>query len=314
MLAEILDHAEWIAFALVLANQAGVPVFAAPALLAVGALAASGDVNVVIAATGAVGAALGADLVWYGLGRWRGGWVLAALTRVPGRTRAFVEGAQRLFLAYDGAFQVGARFLPELNPIAAGLAGANRMKFRRFVVGALASATIWAGTWIGAGYVIGGAIRDGAGSSVTFLVPIAVAAGALLSIILGAALRATAMIWLSRQCGERVPATRPRPADADVATERPAAAGSARRGGAVMDMNEYMLEVLTRDRMAELRALAERSHRVRRERRASRPLRIVLGHALIQLGRRLQGVRRPSLPARRGWPSDPMWSGPERHG
>jgi hypothetical protein len=43
MLAEILNHAEWVVFVLIFANQAGLPVFAAPALIGVGALAASCD-------------------------------------------------------------------------------------------------------------------------------------------------------------------------------------------------------------------------------------------------------------------------------
>jgi len=84
-------------------------------LLGVGALAARGDLNVAISAMAAIGGALGADLAWYALGRWRGGWALAALKRLPGRTGGVVDKAARLFLAYDRAFQVGTRFLPELT-------------------------------------------------------------------------------------------------------------------------------------------------------------------------------------------------------
>jgi hypothetical protein len=62
-----------------------------------------------------------------------------------------------------------------------------------------------------------------------------------------------------------------------------------------MDMNEYALEVLVRDRLAELRAEGERSNRLRAARPASRPLRIALGHALIRMGYHLRGVRRHSL-------------------
>jgi hypothetical protein len=58
-----------------------------------------------------------------------------------------------------------------------------------------------------------------------------------------------------------------------------------------MDMNEYVLEVVAQDRLAEMREAAARSHRVRAARRASRPMRIALGHGLIRIGRRLQGVR-----------------------
>ena len=59
-----------------------------------------------------------------------------------------------------------------------------------------------------------------------------------------------------------------------------------------MDMNEYALEVLARERLAELRANCERLNLTRAPGRASRPLRVALGHALIRWGRRLQGGRR----------------------
>jgi hypothetical protein len=72
-----------------------------------------------------------------------------------------------------------------------------------------------------------------------------------------------------------------------------------------MDMNEFALEILARNRIAELRAEAERSHQRRAVRPRSRPFRIVLGHALIWMGRRLQGVRGPSLTDRRGSPRRP---------
>jgi hypothetical protein len=58
-----------------------------------------------------------------------------------------------------------------------------------------------------------------------------------------------------------------------------------------MDMNEYALEVLARDRLAELRATRERASWAIPTAVASRPLRAAVGDALIRLGRRLQGVR-----------------------
>jgi membrane protein DedA with SNARE-associated domain len=163
----MLDHAQWVVLALVLANQAGVPVFAAPALLGVGALAWTGDVNVGIALSGAVAASLGADLGWYSVGRWRGDWALAALGRLSCGTRGFVDDAQRLFLAHDRAFQLGARFLPELNPVAAAFAGVAGVNLKRFLAGATASAAIWASSWIGVGYLIASATWSDGGSGIT---------------------------------------------------------------------------------------------------------------------------------------------------
>ena len=65
-----------------------------------------------------------------------------------------------------------------------------------------------------------------------------------------------------------------------------------------MDMNEYALEVLARDRLAELRANRERVSGARLGRPAPGPLRVALGHALIRMGRRLQGTRSGALRSR----------------
>jgi membrane protein DedA with SNARE-associated domain len=194
MLAGIPEQAEWIVFVLILVNQAGIPVFAAPALLGVGALAANGDVSVVVAVTVAVCAALCADLAWYGLGRWSGTWELAKLRRLSGKTSLFVDDAQRLLLAHDHASQLGARFLPELNPIAAALAGAARVGLERFVVGATASAAVWASAWIGVGYAIGGA-WNGGGSGISFFAAIvAGSAVASMSVMIRPVRRAIATV------------------------------------------------------------------------------------------------------------------------
>jgi hypothetical protein len=55
-----------------------------------------------------------------------------------------------------------------------------------------------------------------------------------------------------------------------------------------MDMNEYALETLARDRLVELRAIGERATRVRGSALASRRLRAALGGVLIRLGHRLR--------------------------
>jgi membrane protein DedA with SNARE-associated domain len=207
MLAEILNHAEWVVFVVIFANQAGLPVFAAPALIGVGALAANGHVDVGVTATVAVAATLCADLAWYGLGRWRGPWALAAVRRFSRRTSMFVDDAERLFLAHDRAFQLGARFLPEVNPVAAAFAGTARVSLRRFIVGAAATAALWAGAWIGVGYLIGGATREvGTSGALGLAVVVALSAVASLSVVIPPAVRAIFAIW------PRPPrATMPRP-------------------------------------------------------------------------------------------------------
>jgi len=156
----MLEQLEWLLFAWVLGNQGGLPVPVIPALLGAGALAGSGQLSLGESIVVAVGASLGADLLWYGLGRWHGERVLRTLARFSPGTGRLVHRARHLFAAHAGAFQLGGRFLPELNAISAGLAGASKLNVVRFVVCGLVSAVTWAGGWIGLGYLLSNAVTE----------------------------------------------------------------------------------------------------------------------------------------------------------
>ena len=174
----ILEHPEWLLFAWVLGNQGGLPVPVVPALLGAGALAGNGHLSLGVIVVLAVGASLGADLAWYGLGRWRGARGLGMLARLSPSAGNLVHRARHVFGAHVGAFQLGARFLPGLNAISAGLAGATNSSIVRFAFYGLASALVWAGGWIGLGYLLSNAVTEtaarlGVRLIVFFLVPFA---------------------------------------------------------------------------------------------------------------------------------------------
>jgi membrane protein DedA with SNARE-associated domain len=155
-----LDYAPWALFGWVLANQGGVPVPAGPVLLTAGAVAASSRLGTLEVFAVAIGASLCADLGWYSVGRWRGAGVHTLLGRLSPNAGAFVRRAQDGFLAHAGTFQLTARFLPELNPVAAGLAGAPGVKIGRFVGYGAVTAFTWAGIWAGTGYLLGDAVLE----------------------------------------------------------------------------------------------------------------------------------------------------------
>jgi len=148
-------HALSLLFAAVLANQAGLPIPVAPYLVAAGALSAHAGTDMVLANLVVVGAALLADAMWYALGRWRGRSALLVFARVLRRSAEYVDSAEGRFRGHQVAFLLGGRFLPELNPIAAGMAGATRMRLARYALIAMASALAWAFAWTGAGYAFG---------------------------------------------------------------------------------------------------------------------------------------------------------------
>ena len=185
MIDSMMQNAAWILFLWVLANQAGIPVPVFPSLLAAGTLAANGSLSFVAVLASAVGAALGADLVWYGLGRWRGIRSLTALVRLARRPPTSVVRIQHVFRTHQLRVMWSARFLPELNPIAAGLAGATDVTLARFLPHAVGSALLWAGTLTGAGYLLGGTIT---GSSARFSLALTVLLVVALAAVLAGAL------------------------------------------------------------------------------------------------------------------------------
>ncbi len=192
MIDSIMQNAAWVLFVWVLANQAGVPVPVFPSLLAAGTLAANGSLSFAVVLAAAVGAALGADLVWYCLGRWRGIRSLAALVRLVRQPPTSVARVQHIFRTHQLRVMWSARFLPELNPIAAALAGATDVTLARFLPHAVGSALVWAGALTGAGYLLGGAITR---SPTRLNLALAVLPGVALAAVLGGALA----LWMWRR-------------------------------------------------------------------------------------------------------------------
>jgi membrane protein DedA with SNARE-associated domain len=147
------EHAMWL-FAWVAANQGGVPIPVVPSLVAAGALAGAGHASLPTLVAVIVGASLVADLVWYGIGRWAGPHVVRLLDRLSGRAAERVKAAERHVLAHRFGFMLCCRFLPEVNPLAAAIAGAARVAPGRYMLVATISALAWGGTWTGAGYAL----------------------------------------------------------------------------------------------------------------------------------------------------------------
>jgi membrane protein DedA with SNARE-associated domain/rhodanese-related sulfurtransferase len=132
--------------------QAGLPAPAIPVLLAAGALSGSG-LRLAVAIGAAVAATLGADILWYWLGRTRGARVLAILCRISLRADSLVRSAKERFAAHGARYLILAKFLPGVNPLASGIAGAFRTRPKQFILYAGTGALAWAGTWITLGYL-----------------------------------------------------------------------------------------------------------------------------------------------------------------
>jgi membrane protein DedA with SNARE-associated domain len=168
-------------FVAVLANQAGVPLPVVPSLVAAGALSAHAGTGMASSILVTVVATLVADAIWYGLGRWRGREALRTVARLLRRSGEYVDSAEGRFRDHQFVFLFGGRFVPELNPIAAGMAGAMRMRPRRYSAIAIASALAWAGGWTGAGYALANIAREASVLLLSLATPLVVI-GAVLAV------------------------------------------------------------------------------------------------------------------------------------
>lgn len=148
----LIKHGFTVLFAWAFAVQAGLPAPAVPLLLGAGALSGSGQMNLTLAVGAAAVATLGADVLWYALGRAHGVRVLGALCRFSLDPDSFIRDAKERFLAHRLRYLVLAKFLPGLNPLAAGLAGVASVRPEQFLLYAAVGAVLWAGVWITLGY------------------------------------------------------------------------------------------------------------------------------------------------------------------
>ncbi len=149
----LMRHRYAVLFAAVLTEQLGLPVPAAPFLLAAGALAGMGQLELVPALLVALLASALSDSLWFELGRRRGGRVLRLLCRLSLEPDSCVRRTEEAFVRRGPNTLLVAKFVPGLNTVAPPLAGIIGMRRARFLTLAGAGALLWAGTWMLLGWI-----------------------------------------------------------------------------------------------------------------------------------------------------------------
>jgi membrane protein DedA with SNARE-associated domain len=181
----LAHHGYAVILVWVCAEQAGVPVPALPLLLAAGALAGTGRMNLAVAGMVAVLGALTSDALWYTLGRRRGIRVLKLLCRISLEPDSCVRNTQGVFARYGARSLLVAKFVPGLGAAAAPLAGVVRMPLGRFVLFDVLGATLWASAYLAVGYAFSNQLEavamQGGRVGATLLVLIAGACAAFLA-------------------------------------------------------------------------------------------------------------------------------------
>jgi membrane protein DedA with SNARE-associated domain len=138
-------------FAVVFADQAGLPIPAPPVLLAAGTLVAAGKLDATLAVGMAAAAAILADSLWFCLGRKGGGRALPAVSRWA-RSRKISIAHAKTAVSRHGLWTLTvAKFLP--GTVMPSLAGALGMSTRQFLVFDGLAALFYSGCYITAGFV-----------------------------------------------------------------------------------------------------------------------------------------------------------------
>ena len=179
----LIRHGYAVLFGWVLLEQMGLPIPAAPLLIAAGALARAGKMNLTFALALALIAVILADLFWYSLGRYRGGRILKLLCRISLEPDSCVRRTENLFVRHGVHSLLVAKFVPGLNTAAPSLAGIFRMPVRRFMIFDFLGALLWVVSVTSLGLIFSDQLKQIALRWSGWLV--AVLAGSLAAYVLG---------------------------------------------------------------------------------------------------------------------------------
>lgn len=152
----------------VFAEQIGLPIPSLPFLLGAGALAGTGRMNLGAALLLALAATLVSDVIWYEIGRRRGAKVLNFLCRISLEPDSCVRRTEGIFSKHGAKSLLVSKFVPGLNTVAPPLAGIFHMRLPRFLLFDTLGALVWAGSFLGAGYIFSDQIERIAGRMAEF--------------------------------------------------------------------------------------------------------------------------------------------------
>src|SRR5690242_10395374 len=149
----MVRHGIAMLFAVEFIEQIGIPLPAAPWLLAAGALIGAGKMNWWMALSAATFGSLIGDLIWFYLGRHYGNRVLGLLCRVSLEPDSCTLRTQNLFTRYGMRGLVIAKFIPGLGTLAPPLVGNSGVSTTRFIFFDGLSSVLHGGCFILVGFL-----------------------------------------------------------------------------------------------------------------------------------------------------------------
>ncbi len=156
----LIQHDFLLIFLVTLAARIGAPLPAAPLLVVAGGLAAAGRLSGVSLVVSAVLANVLGDALWFMAGRIHGHRVLRLLCRVSLSPDVCVRQSESLIARWGGSSLLAAKFLPGISVVAAPMAGALGMGWRRFIAYDAVAGLVWTLCFLGLGLVFSDQIQD----------------------------------------------------------------------------------------------------------------------------------------------------------
>src|ERR1700730_8796213 len=155
----LVRHGYVVLLGWVFVEQLGLPIPSIPLLLAARALAASGRMNTFAALAIPMFAAVCADFLWYQLGRIKGIKILQLLCKISLEPDSCVRRTEGVFSRQGARSLLFAKFLPGLGTVASPLAGVFHLRVTRFLMFDALGTFLWAGTFLGAGFIFSAQIE-----------------------------------------------------------------------------------------------------------------------------------------------------------
>jgi membrane protein DedA with SNARE-associated domain/rhodanese-related sulfurtransferase len=153
MVEFLAQHGYWVLFVSVLCRQACLPVPANLLLLAAGALAGLGKLNLAGIIVFAVAAFLLADTAWYGAGRTWGGRTVEFVCGAAADPSACVGKIAGKFSRHGVRLLLVSKFIIGVDAVAAPMAGISGTGLPRFLVFDAMGAILWSSVYTALGYI-----------------------------------------------------------------------------------------------------------------------------------------------------------------
>lgn len=157
-LAAITRHGYIVLFAWVTAEQLGIPLPAAPILIAAGVLSAAGHLSFANALMLGVAGCFIGDTGWYSVGKKWGAPVLGVLCKISLEPETCVRRSSELIARHGNRILLVAKFIPGISAVAVPVAANSGASLASFFFYDVLGSLLYVGAYLSLGHLVGGRI------------------------------------------------------------------------------------------------------------------------------------------------------------